>query len=185
MSEQIKGEEIRIEKLSVSHTELIRSFKSYESELVDFLIEDALDNQDKKVSVTYLWFLRSSNELIGYVTLLTDKISLSNILKEEFQGKGIPYKSLPALKIGRICTENNFLRRGVGRLMIEFVIYKIREISEKCGCRFITLDAKRNSDRTKDSLHFYRKLGFEVLKDREKGTTAMYKDVFKIIEPKN
>ena len=52
------------------------------------------------------------------------------------------------------------------------------EISEnKSGCRFITLDAKRNEKRELDSIHFYKKLGFEVLKERNKGTMPMYLDL--------
>lgn len=182
---KIPADYIRIEKLSPAHKEKINCFKSYEKELIDFLIEDALDNQEKKISTTYLWFLKNTNELIGYITLLTDKISLSPTLKEEFKKKGVYYKSLPALKIGRLCVDDNFLRKGIGELMIQFAIYQVQKISERCGCRFITLDAKRNLDKSKDSLHFYNRMGFDILREREKGTTAMYKDVFKIIEGAN
>lgn len=180
--EKIKPEDLRREILSGAHLEVIKKFQSYEKELVDFLKEDALDNQNKKVSTTHLWFLKSNNGLIGYITLLTDKISLNPTLKDEFKVKGINYKSLPALKIGRVCVDNKFLKKGIGGLMIQFAVYIVQRMNEKCGCRFITLDAKRNSDKIKDSYHFYRHMGFEVLRDREKGTTSMYKDVFKIIE---
>jgi len=182
--EKINPDHIRIKSLSSAYKEMIENFQSYERELVDFLIEDALENQKKKISKTYLWFLRSTNELIGYVTLLTDKISLDPPLKKEFKEKGINYKSLPSLKIGRVCVDDRFLRRGLGDLMVQFTIYQVKKINEICGCRFITLDAKRNEDKLKDSLHFYKKMGFETLKlkERKKGTTPMYKDVFKILE---
>ena len=179
---KIEITDIRIERLSESHYKKLGSFKSYEKELVDFLLEDALDNQKKKVSTTLLWSLKSTDEIIGYVTLLTDKISLNPTLKEEFKEKGILYKSLPALKIGRLCVADDFLHKGVGSLMIQFAIHVVKKINDECGCRFITLDAKRNPDSRKDSIHFYRKMEFSVLREREKGTTAMYKDVFKIIE---
>ena len=174
--------EIRIEKLDISHLNKISKFNSYEKELVNFLIEDALDNQNKKISTTLLWFLKSTDELIGYITLLTDKISLTPTLKSEFQEKGIYYKSLPALKIGRLCIDDRFERRGVGALMIQFAIYQVKKICQECGCRFLTLDAKRNSNKSKDSIHFYKKMNFEIIKEREKGTTPMYKDIFKIIK---
>lgn len=185
MVENIPIDHIRIEKFSSAHNNLIKSFKSYEPELIKFLLEDALGNQNKKISTTYLWFHKSNNELIGYITILTDKISLNPTLKNEFREKGINYKSLPAIKIGRLCVDDKFLKRGIGRLMIEFTIYHVKQISEKCGCRFITLDAKRNPVVSKDSLHFYKKMGFEILKERDKGTMAMYKDIFKIIENTN
>lgn len=181
----ITANQIMIEHLSSTHKEYLKNFKSYETELMDFLVEDALENQNKKISKTYLWFLKSSKEIIGYVTLLTDKISLTTALKEEFKEKGINYKSLPALKVGRLCVEDKFLKKGVGKLIIQFVLYQVQKINERCGCRFITLDAKRNSDKLMDSIHFYKKMGFVVLKEREKGTTPMYKDIFKILEQSN
>lgn len=177
----IAASQIRIEKLSIEHTDKIQNFTSYEKELVDFLLEDALDNQNKQISVTFLWFIKSTDELIGYITLLTDRINLSPTLKEEFRKKGVEYKALPAMKIGRVCVDDNHLRKGVGNLMIQFAIHQIKQISKECGCRFITLDAKRNPDKSKDSMRFYKRMDFEILKERSKGTTPMYKDVFKII----
>ncbi|MBI3032222.1 hypothetical protein HYY69_02000 [Candidatus Woesearchaeota archaeon] len=62
--------------------------------------------------------------------------------------------------------------------MILSAIQKANEINQdKAGCRFITLDAKRNENRDLDSIHFYKKLGFKMLKERIKGTTPMYLDL--------
>ena len=63
--------------------------------------------------------------------------------------------------------------------MIEFVIVLAEKISKDAGLRFITTDAKGNDDPAKHSIHFYKKFGFEVLKERIKGTTPMYKDLIK------
>lgn len=173
---QITVESIRIERIQAHHQ--VSGFHSYEKELVDFLVEDALDNQNKMISVTYLWFLKETNELIGYITLLNDRVNLESNLKEFFRNKGILYKSLPALKIGRLAVDDRFLRRGIGTLMIAFAT-KIAEriFVTYSGCRFITLDAKRNEDKSKDAIHFYTKLQFQVLKERAKGITPMYLDL--------
>ena len=176
MSEKIKPEELRIDKLESKYRELLNNFTTSTKELKDFLIQDALNNQNQRLSVTFLWFY--GNSLVGYVTLLTDKINLEGNLKEFFRENDIHYKSLPALKIGRLCVDENFLRRGIGKLMVMFSIQKSNEINEgKAGCRFITLDAKRNENRKLDSIHFYKNLGFKVLKERVKGTTPMYLDL--------
>ncbi len=100
-------------------------------------------------------------------------------MKEYFKQKGIPYKSLPALKIGRLCVSDRHLGKGVGTLMIEFVLVLAQKISKDIGLRFITTDAKRKVDPKRDSIHFYKKFGFEVLRQRGKGTTSMYKDLIK------
>ncbi len=174
--------DIEIINLSEENLGMFVGFRSFEKELVDFLNDDALDNQKKKISRTHLWVHKSTKKLVGYITLLTDKISLHTELKKEFAQKGINYKSLPALKIGRICIHDDFARKGIGTHMIDWTIHLIQRINEFAGCRFITLDAKRYDDKGKDPIHFYRKNGFEIYKKREKGTMPMYKDVYKLIE---
>ena len=82
------------------------------------------------------------------------------------------------MKIGRLAVDDRFLRKGIGTLMIAFAT----KIAEKIfitysGCRFITLDAKRSEDKSKDVIHFYKKLQFQLLKERMKGTTPMYLDL--------
>ena len=171
--EKITANDIKIVRMNETHS--ITKFKSYEPELVNFLVEDALNNQNHKISVTYLWFL-NTGELVGYVTLLNDRINLEGDLKVFFRTKGIQYHSLPALKIGRLCVDDRFLRRGIGTIMIDFSIKVAFHIFEKySGCRFIVLDAKRNQ--MNDPIHFYKKLGFKELKERKKGATPMYFDL--------
>lgn len=167
--------QLRVEKLHKDHG--LQGFQCYESELVKFLHEDALEHQNKKLSVTYLWFLEGNNQLVGYITLLNDKIDLVGNLKAYFNQKGISFKSIPALKIGKLAVDNKFLRRGIGTLMVAFASDHAKLISEKfSGCRFLTLEAKRNVDVNKDSIHFYKKLNFNILKER-KPETPMYLDL--------
>ena len=52
---KIRPEEIRLEKIRKEHD--ITSFQCYEKELVKFLKEDALEQQNKKLSVTFLRIL--------------------------------------------------------------------------------------------------------------------------------
>lgn len=51
---KIEPGEMVIEKINDTHN--LTNFNSYEPELVDFLVEDALKNQKQKLSVTFLWF---------------------------------------------------------------------------------------------------------------------------------
>ncbi|MBI2558570.1 GNAT family N-acetyltransferase [Candidatus Woesearchaeota archaeon] len=152
--ENVKIENIDIQQINDPHQAFILTFNSYEKELVDFLVEDALDNQNKKISITYLWFYKTNKELCGYVTVLADAINLQGELKEYFRQEGIFYKSLPALKIGRLCVSDDYLGRGIGTLMIEFVMVLAEKIGSEIGLRFITTDAKRNTDSRKDSVTF-------------------------------
>ena len=171
--------DIQIEQINDSHQPVLSRFNSYEKELVKFLLEDAIDNQKKQMSITYLWFLKSTKELVAYVTVLADAISLQGELKEHFRQQGVEYKSLPALKIGRLCVSDDYLGRGIGTLMVEFILILAQKIGKDIGLRFITTDAKRNPEPRKDSVHFYKRFRFEILKQREKGTLPMYKDLIK------
>lgn len=176
--EKITAEDITIKRISSRHE--VHTFQSYERELVDFLVEDALDNQKKRISVTYLWFLKTG-ELVGYITLLNDRINLVGDLKETFRRKGVHYHSLPALKIGRLCVDDRFLRKGLGTTMIDFSIKVAYHIFEEySGCRFIVVDAKRNVEN--DPLYFYRKQGFKELSAKSEGTTPMYLDLVADVE---
>lgn len=148
---------------------LVNVFQSYEKELANFLREDALNNQKQKLSVTFLWFYES--QLVSYITLLTDRINLEDDLRLFFKEKGIQYRSLPALKVGRLCVDDRFLRRGLGRLMMALAYEKANEINEtKAGCRFITVDAKSGS------VNFYLKLGFKALKPSKGDSIPLYLD---------
>ncbi|MBI2147838.1 GNAT family N-acetyltransferase [Candidatus Woesearchaeota archaeon] len=171
---KLKSEEIQIQIMNDQHD--TKSFSSYEQELVDFLREDALENQKQRLSVTFLWFYKGM--LVSYITLLNDRISLEGDLRAVFRKKGVQYHSLPALKIGRLCVDNRFLRKGVGTMMIDFSIIVASRIFEKySGCRFIVVDAKRNPNTKLDSIQFYRKMGFNELKEQKKGATPMYFDL--------
>ena len=179
VKEKAKPEDLRIEKLSRRHGDIIKAFETDTKELKDFLIEDAINNQEMAISTTYLWFYRPADQPAGYITLLADAIRVHGTpVGGTFLDKGVPYKTLPAIKIGRMCVDNRFKGRGIGTYMIYFTAKRAVEISESVGCRFIVVDAKRETG----SIHFYKRLGFEILKSREKGTIPMYFDLIKLIQ---
>lgn len=180
--DKIRMDEIEIVHINKSHKSLIENFQTYEKDLADFLQEDALDNHLRNISTTYLWFHKKTNELLGYLTLSTDSIRLTEPLRKEFTSKNINYKSLPALKIGRVCVDDRFRGKNIGKFMMFYTFKLVATINEQVGCRFVTLDAKRNKENSKDSIHFYKKMGFNILRDRQKGTTPMYKDMIRIIK---
>jgi GNAT superfamily N-acetyltransferase len=140
------------------------------------LYEDALENQKRGVSVTYLFFIQENNEqkLAGYITLLSDSIEIrqNKELQHAFENKGIGYKTLPALKIGRMATNTRFQRRGVATAMIKFAISLALDTSVVVGCRFLIVDAKQAAE------EFYLKKGFRPLKEDHSKPEQMYLDLF-------
>ncbi len=178
---RIPLEDLKIELISETHKNLLGSFKTDSLELKKFLLEDALSNQEVGISYTYLWSCRKNNELVAYITLLADAIRVhGTYLGKSFLEKGVEYKTLPALKVGRLCVHKDYTGRGIGTLMTKFAMEKIVAMNEQVavGCRFLIVDAK------KDAVHFYKKMDFQVLKAREKGTLPMYRDMLKQIRIK-
>ena len=62
MTERVEPSQISYEKLSDGHLEIIKTFQNQEKDLVDFLQEDALENQRRGVSVTYLFLSKKTNQ---------------------------------------------------------------------------------------------------------------------------
>ena len=177
--DDIPYKELRIEKLDERHLGLLGKFETDVKDLKDFLVEDAYNNQQLGISTTYLWFYNPTNELVAYVTVLTDAIRVHGTqLGKMFVDMGVQYKTLPALKIGRMCVHEKYCGRGIGTYIIQYVMHILLEINEKSGCRFIVLDAKTDTG----AHRFYTKSGFQVLKQREKGTIPMFYDMIKVIE---
>ncbi len=152
----------------VTHTELritslreeddLASFCSTSDELNDFLKSDALKAQNDLISRTYLCFWRGA--IAGFVTLTTDTIGY-NLVEHGDGIDGYVYQKYPAIKIARLSVDKRYKRRGIGQNLLLRAAGKAYEISKQIGCRYITVDAKR------ESIDFYRKYEFRIVKKHE------------------
>lgn len=168
---KIQPSEIQIEKLKSHHN--LKDFQSTNKDLEKFLIEDALYNQEQNISVTFLWFY--NQDIVGYISLLMDRITLNSDMQLFFRNKSIHYQTLPALKIGRLCVHDHFQKRGLGTLMTYFAVDHAKEIANaRVGCRFLTVDAKSGSE------DFYKKIGFKIFKEKN-NMIAMYFDILRVL----
>jgi GNAT superfamily N-acetyltransferase len=133
-------DDIAIKKLEEEDLEALADFCSSYSELEEFLKDDAFRDQSVNVSVTYLVYDREER-LLAYITLLSDslRIKRDEELREHFRDLGIYYPYLPALKIGRLCVRDEYWRNNLGTLLLQFAVRVAWEISERCGCRFVTI----------------------------------------------
>jgi hypothetical protein len=173
---KIELEEIEIAKLSDENLEDLAIFdcsgdweptdpieeviKEGENDINDFIKHDALKQQKMGLSNTYLFYYKS--EIISFVTILADSIKLSN---REKQSAELPYKEVPAIKIGRLGTHYKVKGMGIGCFVIEFVktlAFNLTQgqdvfgegIGTSIGVRYVTLDSYTNN------LEFYQKRGF-------------------------
>src|SRR3989338_6053216 len=175
MLEKITPEYLKAEKMGAIHTNILTNFSTDNKELKAFLVEDSMKNQQLSISTTYLWFYKPTGELVAYISLLNDSLRIRETeLEKLFVEKGILYKSLPALKIGRLCVDNRFTGRGIGTFLTKFAMIKASKIGEDVGCRFLVLDSK------KESVEFYKKMGFWILRGDEKEAIPMYYDLLNV-----
>ena len=147
----------------------ILPFDCGDTDLNGFLFDDAKNYSKDLIAVTYL--IQENDMTIAYFNYLNDKISHTDLdgSIEKFAARvGIillpkeksHYKSYPAVKIGRLAVHIDYQKGGgYGKKIINFTKGLFTN-KNKTGCKFITVDAYR------DSLTFYEKMGFKYLSSR-------------------
>ena len=159
--------------VSLSEDYNLDIFESADSDLTEFLKEDALFSQNERLSATKLvcW----NSKVVGFFTLVNDCIQAERIDVRDGH-VDYSYSKYPALKIARLSTHKAFERRGIGRHMLDEIMAISILLSEQSGCRLITVDSK------KDSTAFYEKYDFKVAKGKIDDTVPMYIDFHRLIE---
>ena len=131
----------------------VSQFDCSHNDINEFLKEDSLRQKAIMLNSTYV--AKYNNEVIGFVTLSTDRIELKNLderYKQKFQKLNIGYETFPALKIGRLAVTNKYKKHGIGTYLLRWIFYFSIVLSNNLGLRFITLDAYLG-----DSHDFYKK----------------------------
>ncbi len=162
-----------LEKLTHNYT--FPPFDCGDTDLNDYFLNDATGHHNQLLSVTYLLTSRADASLIGYFSVLNDKISIGDVeSKSRLKkiAKAIPnnkrHSSYPAVKLGRLGVNKQHQGGGYGTAILDFLktLFVKQNIT---GCRFITVDAYVKS------IAFYNKNGFYFLteKDKDSATTRM------------
>lgn len=98
----------------------IKPFKCSESDLTEFLFEDAKYFQKELMAVTYLLEYIEDNQTAAYFSLLADKIIFNPDDKGVWNrlNRNIPNskrrRSYPAVKIGRLAVNEEYSGQGLG-----------------------------------------------------------------------
>jgi len=157
------------------------SFSCSIAEYNEYLIDDSLRSQTDHVALTWLLRERTTETITAYMSLIADAIKLS-LSEKELHGLNYPFKTLPAMKIGKLAVSESAQKqyKGIGSYMIDNAIALARACNRQLfACRFITVDADIEHD--EGLLAFYRKNGFtenEELYHKNRKTVSMRKDIF-------
>jgi hypothetical protein len=139
-------------------------------DLDNFIRQDARRHYEDGIAVTYALTREDHpKEPLGFATLQNDAIVIDreNLLPEVAE---YPYASFPAVKIGRFGIQLEYQRNKtlhLGSLFL-FMFKNLLLHENRTGCRFITVDARRDKKNKVDTTAFYEKNGFTLLPCRAK-----------------
>jgi hypothetical protein len=125
-------------------------------DLNGFLRDDARPLEASHVTRVYV-ACSDAGEVVGFVAILADAIVLKSGERKKLK---LPHRGMskyvPALKVGRLAVSDDFRREyeGTGTLLVRQALDVAMLLSERAGCRLLTVDAYGKS------VDFYLKRGF-------------------------
>jgi len=170
--------------VSLNEITTLKPFDCGDTDLNEFLLEDARFYDEQLLANTFV--LEDENEIIGYYSLLNDKISQTTLPKNLWRQlrKKIPHEkhlgSYPAVKIGRFAISKDYRGKGIGSDLINGLMHLLVSQKGLSACRFLTVDAY------KDAVPFYEKNDFiKMMNDTditdELPTIPLYYDLKQLI----
>lgn len=154
-------QKLRFERLDPKH-ERPSQFECSDKDLNEFFFEDSIKWGEQLLSVTYLFYYE--NVPVCYFSVSNDALRKEELSNSRFKflTRLIPhtkrFKTMPAVKIGRLATHKDWEGKGIGSIVIDFLKSWFVN-ANKTGCRFIIVDAYNNGE----TLGFYKKNNFEFL----------------------
>ena len=136
-------------------------------DLDEFLQEEAERHYQDRIAVTYAMTRVDIPDIpLGFATLQNGAIVIDD--KESLpMVQGYRYSAFPAVKIGRFGISFDFQGGGLGTLFLR-LIKDLMLLENRAGCRFITVDARRDKKNKVDATGFYEVNGFSLLLCRAK-----------------
>lgn len=112
------------------------SFDCRRTEQNQFFLDRSWKDQQERLSTTYVF--RKYGLVAAYATVCTDALPLSR----RERGPLIKYRTVGAIKLAQLGVDHRFQGMGLGTHAIGFVLTLARDIGERVGCRYVTLDAQ-------------------------------------------
>lgn len=134
--------------------------------LNDYLKNQMSQDVQRKANVP-VFAVNPKNDVIGFYTLSASSIEFSNF-PNTLKKKIAPYP-VSIARIGRLAVDNSTRGQGLGKELLFHAIDRVEEVSAKLGIRAIVVDAK-----DKSAEGFYKKYGFEYLKNPIGGRNSLF-----------
>lgn len=139
-------------------------FKCEKQELADYLRSTAF--KDDKNNIAKVWvFVSHKREVLGYVTLIMSQLSRS--FHREL-GKLTTHNYVPAILISEMAGHIEYAGRGVGRLMLDWVVSMAFDLSQYVACRLVIVES------LEDKVDVYKHWGFQPIENFEERRNTMF-----------
>ena len=142
-----------------ARSECIRKFDCGDSNLNEYLIKYARQNEHRRLGRTFL-LIKDDFTIIGYYTLTTGDINPDYLDEEE--KRRLPKYPIPCLRICRLDVDKEYQQSGFGKTMIKEIIKKTLQISDLVGIFALIVEPKDSA------IGFYEHYGFKDLKVAKK-----------------
>jgi len=151
--------------MPLSKVDDVDAFDCGNDDFNDFILNDALEDQDLGNSVTYTGHL--DGRPVAYVSLVAAAFQTRLIERDHI--RDYHYQQVPAIKIARLATDARFQGLGCGTTLLEYSLAVARKVKEFVGCRLIVTDA------LPERISWYRARGFIVsMGPSKKGSRENY-----------
>lgn len=143
-----------------------QDFQCEKSKYCDFVQkrEEASEYYHKNLGVTYVFWSKSDQRPIGFVTLAMGSLRRERLPKEREEEK--PFRHVPSLLLGHIARDRRYKGQGAGQIMVDWVLSKANSLAGEVGSRFIILDSEM------DKVDLYKKYAFEPIPPDPKAQTC-------------
>lgn len=138
---------------------VLSKFKNESSALVNYLTGQAHTESKLSVSKTFVLVTLNYSEVLGFFS-----ISTTSIHRQDFRSHGMPYLIVPAALIGRLGRNSNYLKKGIGEILLFESLKQIVSIADMIGIKVIVTDAK-----DQNAMKFYQRYGFKNVKNQVAG----------------
>ena len=129
----------QVKALPLSRIYDLSNFDCGDKDINNFLKEDALIYQEKKLATTTIFTF--DDNIIGFFSIAADSIRLKLVEKENHNIHNKPISEFPAIKISRIGRDVKYNNQKVGADILRWAIGHILRCSEMAAVRFVTVDA--------------------------------------------
>ena len=177
---KVSFDELSIEPLSSAHNSALAFFDCDEPDLNEYIYDDALWQQEKRLNRTFLFLHKS--RIVGFISLNADLTKPHYLRKEDIitkKGSDKPAYSdgFPCALIGRLAVDKKYKGHKIGTSIVYWAVGIVADqVSKYIGVTYITVDPKA------ESRNFYIKLGFIDMYNIkvDKPETRMYINLAKI-----